>query len=210
MEQHYCLICNKQIRNKHLNFAQNNICGACISKMIFVYKNFKIDSHNCLAIYRYNDFMREIIYRIKAQGDKKLAIALISPIISFLRTKYKNFTIIPMPSSINSDKKRGFNHVEEMFSLMGLKMVKAFAKKDNYKQSNQSKFHRKDVESHMIFYGNLINIKEKYLLVDDITTTHKTLSFAAKKLSELGVNRIEILVLCIKEKENEKRKSKMV
>ncbi len=159
-----------------------------------------VEGHDCLAIYEYNDFIKEIIFRIKAQGDINLAYALMLPIKNFIKTKYQNFTIIPMPSSSKSNFKRGFNHVEEMFSVVGLKMVKAFIKKNNYKQSNQSKFHRKDVENHIIFRKELINIKNNYLIVDDITTTHQTIAYAIRKLYELGVKNVKTLIVCIKER----------
>lgn len=194
MRNNYCLICNNKIPSSFI-LANRGICRNCFRQLPVVFNEFKIDDIHCLAIYKYTDFVEEIIVKIKGYGDIELAQCLLSPYKPYLSKIYKGYVLLPVPSSQLSNIKRGFNHVEEIFKILGLKIVPCFKKNSTYKQSNQNRFNRSNI-------GNVISIdisrlspNEHYLLVDDITTTHNSLRTCIKLLKENNIKNIKVLVV---------------
>jgi predicted amidophosphoribosyltransferase len=108
-----------------------------------VIKKVKIAGIKGLLLYSYNDFSRNLILQIKANYDLELAKYILAPLKSLLREKYIKYTLVPIPSTKTSNKARGFNHVEVIFSLLGLPILNLFEKVGNYKQAN-IKFEQRD------------------------------------------------------------------
>jgi len=113
---------------------------------------------------------------------------------------------VPIPSWIDDDNLRGFNHVVEIFKSLKLKMNFPLTKACKYKQSDQRKENRKDIINilKMSHVDNLSKIK--ILLVDDVHTTGNTLKAAIKLLRDAGAKKIKVLVIA-KTKELSERNS---
>lgn len=103
--------------------------------------------------------------------------------------------MVPIPSYIEDDKRRGFNHVEAIFSRLNLKMIKILEKTNKVKQADLSKEERKNIHRYMKV-NNVNEIKDKkVLLVDDIFTTGSTIKACLKLIREGKPKSIKILVI---------------
>ncbi len=193
MDTNKCLICHHNVPASYF-LEQYEICRNCFKKMPLIYKNEKILGYPCLILYQYNDFIEEIILRIKGYGDKKLCNVFLNPIKDYLKLKYFSYVCLPIPSSKSSDNKRGFNHVKEMIKPLGLEVLDCFSKKENHKQAYQSKFGRTKIDQIIGLNPSKLSRHKNYLIVDDITTTHQSIKTCIKLLEQASIKRIKILV----------------
>lgn len=194
-----CLICHKDIASSFL-LANSKICKQCFKNFKIINERILIDDVKCLILYEYNDFMKSLIVNIKGYKDIELAQVFLQPFKNILKTLYKNYEIVPIPSSSKSDLKRGFNHVEEIFKVLDLPINHLFKKRTNYKQSSQHKIGRLNIFKEIIYIKNYLPKSTKILLVDDITTTNSSLRICIKLLRENGFSNISCLVIANKKK----------
>lgn len=160
-----------------------------------MFKKFKIDNINGLTIYEYDEDIKTLIFQFKGCGDYELKDLFVSPFSKYLSKKYKNYLVLPVPSSKERIEDRGFEHVNEMFSCLTLKMIEPIIKIKNEKQSSKNYKDRLKVASCFKLISNK-DIKDKnILLVDDICTTGSTLKAIKNLLLEGGAKKIEILVV---------------
>jgi len=194
MESCKCLICNKDVASNYI-LAKYNICKSCFNQFKFIYETINISDVKCFIIYKYNDFFKQALVNVKGYKDKELAKVFLSPIKDFIKSKYSGYTLIPVPSSNSSNAKRSFNHVQEIFNVLDMPMCCCLIKKTNYKQSNQNKYLRTKIDDEIVIdKSKLIPIK-KALIIDDVTTTHRTIIACIKKLKSIGITNIKSLVL---------------
>ena len=88
-----------------------------------------------------------------------------------LSIKYKGYIVVPVPSYIADDERRGFNHVEEVFSLLNLEMRKALIKTSHFKQAEKGAKKRQQIRKHLALKENVSLENHDVLIVDDIYTT---------------------------------------
>ena len=123
---------------------------------------------------------------------------------NYLKIRYFNFVLIPIPSWKEEDDIRGFNHVEEIFKSLNLPMIKCLRKKEKFKQSNLNKQERKKIKQKIeVIDGELLKNKN-ILIVDDVMTTGSTISAAIELLAQYQPKNIKILVLARKCRKNKK------
>ena len=113
----------------------------------------------------------------------------------YLKLKFYGYYIVYIPSSMEDDKKRGFNHVKEMFRSLNLKSIDCLRKKYKFKQSSLSKKEReKIIDKLEVIDGKLITGK-KILIVDDVLTTGSSIKAAIKLITKYHPKLIKVLVL---------------
>ena len=123
-----------------------------------------------------------------------------------LSIKYKGYKFVPVPSYFKDDERRGFNHVVEVFSMMGLKMKNVLVKTSHFKQAEKGAKKRQQIRKHLALIPNVSLENENILLVDDIYTTGATLRTAINLIERLKPKSIKVLVLA-KTIDLKKRKS---
>lgn len=174
-----------------------------------IFYEFKFENIKSLAIYRYNDELRHTIYLLKGCYDYELKDVLISPFRLELSLRYFGYTIIPIPSTKESDEKRGFNHVESIFSSLNLRMIKCLYKTKNISQHQLNYKERIKGRNKFGIDENIDLRDKKILLVDDIMTTGETLKACLELIKSKQPKKIKILILAKRFKEDfEKEKFK--
>ena len=102
--------------------------------------------------------------------------------------------MIPAPSSEKSDNYRGFNHVEEIFKNLHLKMLKCIHKTKQVKQADLSTKEREKIGEYLVIDDVDLSHK-KVLLVDDVYTTGSTIKAMIKLVRNKGAKRIKVLLM---------------
>ncbi len=179
------------------------ICSSCYRKFHPVYEEFTLLGCSGLAIYKYDDGIRSLIYQFKGCYDYELSSVFLDRSLLYLKNKYKGYVLVPAPSTKESDEKRGFNHVIEIFKHLDKPIYRVIEKTDNVKQSDLSKVERRNISEHLRINNRYLLTKKKVLIVDDVKTTGSTLKAMIKLIKECRPRKIKILVLS-RRKENEK------
>ena len=148
-----------------------------------------------LAIYKYDSTIRTYLYQFKGCFDYELYPVFLYRIKNLLHFIYYDYIIIPAPSFIGDDEKRGFNHVEMIYSVLGLKIVKLFTKTEHHKQTDCNKKERGEIYKFMKVNEGIDIRGKKILLVDDVFTTGSTMKSMIKLLKQFKPLKIRIMVL---------------
>jgi predicted amidophosphoribosyltransferase len=191
-----CLVCNSIVESSLNNLISGNtqICHTCFNNMKPVIKKVKIAGINGLLLYSYNEFSRNVILQIKANYDLELAKYILAPLKSLLREKYSKYSLVPIPSTKSSNKARGFNHVEIIFSLLGLPILNLFEKVGSYKQAN-TKFEDRNQISKKIKIISNVEIPSRIVVIDDIITSGSSLKVLLYELKSKGVKNLTFIIL---------------
>lgn len=123
----------------------------------------------------------------------------ISPFLDELKTLYKGYKLAIVPSFKTKVEERGFDHVEEIFSSLGLEILHPIIKTKDEKQANKNfKERQKIIENFKLIDKEGVK-NEKILIVDDVCTTGASLKAMVKLLKELNPRKIKILVVAKRE-----------
>ena len=101
---------------------------------------------------------------------------------------------MPAPSSEKGDQERGYNHVEEMFSFLKLKILKCVHKIKDVKQADLTTKEREKIGDVLVI-DDVDLSKKKILLVDDVYTTGSTIKSMIKLVKEKGAKKIKVLLM---------------
>lgn len=139
--------------------------------------------------------MKTTLYHLKGLKDIELAPLFLERYMPFFEVKYKDYLLLPAPSTKESDDIRGFNHVTAIFEGLNRPFLGVITKKVDFKQSDMS-FVERQMVSHKLEIkdGHLIRGK-KILIVDDIKTSGATLKAIIHLVQPFHPKKIEILVI---------------
>lgn len=159
-----------------------------------VLRTFLVDKVECFHIYFYTQKIKDLLYQFKGCCDYELRSVFLEYYIHYLNYKFNGCTIVPAPSSEKGDQERGYNHVEEMFSFLNLKMLKCVHKIKDVKQADLTTKEREKI-SDVLVIDDVDLSKKKILLVDDVYTTGSTIKSMIKLVKEKGAKKIKVLLM---------------
>lgn len=193
----YCLICMNIIKKNNLHnlFFNTSICHECFLKMNREVHKRKIDDVEVTSIYPYEDNIVSLIYQFKGCNDIALSKAFLDYDLFYLRIKFIGYYLVCAPSYVDHDKKRGFNHVEEIFKHLKLPILNLFKKDKDFKQSDLSKKEREKAVSNISLNKSMDLSNKKLLLVDDIITTGSTIKRMISLLKEKKLKSLKVLTI---------------
>ena len=175
------------------------LCSECQNKLVPYFKKFKIGSADGLAIYRYDDNIKSLLYQLKGCYDVELAPIFFNRFKNELRLVYEGFIVVPAPSFYDEDEAREFNHVVEMFKFLNLHIYHLVNKISKFKQAENTKRQRKTIIDHFACESLSEIYGKKVLIVDDVMTTGSTLKAMVSLLSKGQPKVLKILVMAKRE-----------
>lgn len=149
-------------------------------------KKYSKTTVNHHALFKYNDFAKEIMKQFKYQGDYILAHGFVNILRKIIQTRYSEYVICPIPSNQSNYIKRGFIPTECLLFTAGIPYTSLLK---NVGKGSQAERKRKDrlVISQPFELIEGIEIPSKILLFDDVYTTGRTLLYAKGLLGFQGV-----------------------
>ena len=135
------------------------------------------------------------MYQFKGCFDIELVDVFLQPYYFGLKLLFDGFTMIPVPSFSEDDKERGFNHVETIFSKVGLPMVNVLEKTSHFKQANNTGKDRKNIKDYLKIKQLSTLRHKRILIVDDVYTTGSTMKAFIELVKTLSPKEIRILVM---------------
>ena len=204
-KQGYCLMCFKSLFEdvciKSLIFPNKYLCDHCKGKLKEINQIEYVLGVKVKYLYEYNQFMKDMIYQYKGCYDIVLKDVFLHKHKSKIKKEFKNYFVIFPPSNLKEDKKRGFNHIEEIVKGLKLKSDYMFYKEKEVKQTSLKYVARQQIENIIkIKKDKCIDRNKKYLIVDDIVTTKATLKTIIKILLKNGVSSENISAIIISKK----------
>lgn len=198
IHHNHCLICFNDIRFNSL-FAFINrhkyICSSCLKLLEPEVKVMKLDKVKLVSFYKY-DKIKTLIYQYKGLYDIELSKVFLDPYLLLLKILYKDYFIIPIPSSKKSDQERGFNHVYEIAKLLSNKIINCLEKNYDFKQSSLSKKERENMKNKYIINQDInLVFNKKILLFDDIITSGSTLKYCISLIEKYHPKKIACLTI---------------
>ena len=169
------------------------ICAQCLNGFEDIVKVEYIDGIEHLFLYKYNSFLRELIYLYKGRYNKALSAVLIYKYKLYLKYKYRKYTFLCVPSNRDDDRKRGFNHVEEIAKEISTKVICPFYKKKRWKQSDMKSNDRDKISEVIGIDQNMIKGLKRIVIIDDIYSTGNTIKSCIRHIN----SKCDIKVLCI-------------
>lgn len=192
-----CKVCFRSIEQTTYHgflFKNQTICHDCFLSLKPVLNEFKIDGIKCLNLYYYTEKIQELLYQFKGCKDYELRTVFIEYYKQYLNFKFKKYTIIPAPSFSKNDEDRGFNHVIEMYSILGLKMERIIHKIKQVKQADLSSEERQKIGDVLVI-DDVDLTNKRILIVDDVFTTGSTIRSMIKLIKSKNPKEIKVLVM---------------
>ncbi|MDR7073159.1 ComF family protein [Fictibacillus barbaricus] len=190
-----CRICGRSFSLFPEEYRQADLCSDCV--------RWEEDEEWCgvllknRSLYVYNDFLKELVSKLKYRGDAEIVKAFHVPAKALAKTFYRKQIVVPIPLSDERQYERGFNQAELLATGFSSK-VQLLLKRTNHEEK-QSKKNRQDRLKKKANPFELIegsSVKElDILLVDDVYTTGSTLRYAAKVLVDAGANSVSSFTL---------------
>ena len=159
-----------------------------------VLRCFKCDGIDCFHLYFYTEKIQELLYQYKGCKDYELNTVFLEYYKIYLNFKFNGYILIPAPSAQESDEERGFNHVEEMFKNLRLKMLKCIHKTKAIKQADLTTKEREKI-GEVLVIDDIDLSKKKVLLVDDVYTTGSTIKAMIKLVRQKRAKKIKVLLM---------------
>ena len=192
-----CKLCFKPIAITSLAtllFKDTAVCDRCYVSFSPIYAKFTLLDIQALAIYEYDQFIKEQIYLFKGCHDFERKDIFLDRQRHLLRLLYVGYSLVPVPSWTKDDEHRGFNHVMAIFSTLKLPILSVLSKTRDQKQASLSYSKRQEVDD--LFIIEKVDLTNKrILLVDDVMTSGASLRACLDLLKTKNPKKIKILVL---------------
>jgi competence protein ComFC len=149
------------------------------------------------SLYVYNDFLKEVIAKLKYSGDAELVKAFHSIANSNFKVNYQGSILVPIPLSEERHYERGFNQAEIFARGLNLSVALLLIRTTHEeKQSKKTRNERMEKKSNPFEVITSDKISGRQIvLVDDVYTTGSTLRYAAKVLLAAGAEKVSSITI---------------
>lgn len=145
-------------------------------------------------IYKYDDVFRSILFNYKGNYDYALRKVFLTPFRNLIQLIYKDYVIIPIPSTSTSNEIRGFLPMYSIAITVGLPVINCLYKVGDYKQSDEPFKTKYRIKEYLRIKD--VNLKgKKILILDDVITSSNTIQAAIKLVELSQPKQIKVLIL---------------
>ncbi|MCM3731592.1 ComF family protein [Fictibacillus nanhaiensis] len=190
-----CRICGRSFSLFPEEYRQGDCCYDCIRWEED--EEWKGVLQQNRSLYVYNDFLKEVIAKIKYRGDAELIKAFYPVAHTNMKSISQNAVIVPIPLSNERQYERGFNQAE-LFALSMNRNVNLLLNRKTHeeKQSKKTRNERMEKKNNPFVVEEPSKVNGKRIvLVDDVYTTGTTLRYAAKVLIEAKAKNVSSITL---------------
>ncbi len=180
---------------RHLLEKEPLLCDECLSqiKTKFIFRN--VFSTRVFFLSDYDGIYKTWLMNYKEYGDIELAPCFLSVFRPLLKCIFPNSIYVPLPSSLERIKKRGFSHLDEILSSSHLPYLNPFISYNVEEQKN-NKGTRRIKKKKIELTNEAISLKNKKLvLFDDVMTSGSTYQQCLDLIKEVEPKKIEGLIL---------------
>jgi competence protein ComFC len=182
-----CEICGRPFAFLGAEYRGENLCFDC--RRWEEDENWSGSLDQNRSLYRYTDFVKDIIAKFKFRGDYVLAEIFEEDLRQALQAFQYDY-IVPIPLSEERLYERGFNQAEALITIAGFKSTQLLSRVHTEKQSKKSRSERIHLQQVFKLDTDLNLNSKTILLIDDIYTTGSTLRHAAKILKDNGAAKV--------------------
>ena len=158
------------------------ICKTCRRSLTPVNRFVDIGLRKVFAYYVYDDAMSTIFHRYKEAKDRDLASLFMHPISSRFDRRFKDKTVVCVPSSESKNEERGFLTLPTILEESTLPRIDVLIKTSSEKQSLRGAIQRKKVTNEIELIHSTLAEGKNLVLFDDIVTTGSTIHACANLL----------------------------
>lgn len=190
-----CRICGRSFSLFPEEYRQGDCCYDCIRWEED--EEWKGILQQNRSLYVYNDFLKEVISKIKYRGDAELMKAFFQRARSQFSVITRKAILVPIPLSNERQYERGFNQAG-LFALSMNRNVNLVLNRKTHeeKQSKKTRNERMEKKNNPFVVEEPSKVDGKRIvLVDDVYTTGTTLRYAAKVLLESGAIHVSSITL---------------
>ncbi len=155
------------------------ICKTCRRSLTPINRFVDIGSRKVFAYYVYDEVMSTIFHRFKEAKDRDLAGLFIHPLSSRFDRKFKDKTVVCVPSSESKNEDRGFLTLPTILEESKLPRIDVLMKTSSEKQSLRGAIQRKKVSDEIELIHSSLAEGKDVVLFDDIVTTGSTINACA-------------------------------
>ncbi len=144
------------------------------------------------SLFQYNDFFKEILSAYKYSCDFRLRYFFVADLKVALKPFLKTHSFVPIPISAHSFQKRGFNQIASLLDAAALPYENLLINQNATNQSLKTRKERMETSQYFRISeeAQAIPLHKKYLLIDDVYTTGRTLYHARDLLVEAGAEEV--------------------
>ena len=192
-----CVGCGSKLAGSDKNI---RFCKWCLIR-ISPYGEKAIETTIVQAAFSHSGVIRELILRLKFGGEKYLALELVKlSLKSWKDTPSCNDTVIPVPSSPERVKERGYNQAALLARAVcretGAKYADILRRQNGVSQIGKSGLERTENITGKFSLKSNSGLSGTVWLIDDVLTTGATLTEVLSVLSDEGINEVKPFVVC--------------
>ena len=170
-----CLYCHREIKKLSLKSAllkEDLLCHGCRMKLELDRKIIRKEEMEVEVFFRYDSFFRDLLIQYKECMDEALKPVFLYDLSEYISLRYAGYRILLVPSSKETLRQRGFNHLEGIFESVKLKRVTGLKMKRELSQKGRNKTDRLAMKDNYVYEGEEI---DRLLIADDVMTTGSSL-----------------------------------
>jgi competence protein ComFC len=190
IEGETCRICSRPFEQLDAEYRHDDVCHDCLRWEEDLGWQGCLDQN--ISIFRYNDFLKEVMAKYKFRGDYVLS-KLFAEYIK-VRLPAADY-YVPIPLSAERLYERGFNQAEAIIKECGIQSAKFLTRVHSEKQSKKKRSERIHLPQVFKISESVILEGKSITLIDDVYTTGSTLRHAAKLLKEAGAEHVYSLTV---------------
>lgn len=187
-KENRCELCGVQL------ISEKNSCLECREKSRFNH----IES--IFPIHPYVLWKKELLFAWKIANGRCFSALFAKLVYTVIEEHYKNIVVVPIPPRKGKIKRKGWDQIDELCSLLqekyNISVKKLLERKTSKEQKHLTKEERiENLDKNYSIIPNLKELPQEVVLIDDIMTTGATLESCAKALKKAGVEKVHAITL---------------